>query len=107
MTAMVGRFGVAVAALFCGALMMAGQAAADDSDDMFIQELRQAGLNAPNPSARQTAIAIAKDTCTLLGSGYTNNEASNIISQKTSNPVDVTMTIMGVGALHYCPELMG
>lgn len=98
------------AVLACGlAMTTAGPALADTYDDEFIAKLSRAGSTFGGDDAKAGAIEMAAETCDLLGRGYSNNEATNVMVNHYGKIIPDTsvMKIMGMGVLHYCPELMG
>jgi hypothetical protein len=110
MTTMMGRFGVAAALAFGLAIMTAGPALADSYDDEFIAKLTRAGVEFENADAKRGGIEMAKEGCRVLDAGYSNQEASGMMADfygKQGVSAQTVMTVMSIGVLHYCPELMG
>jgi hypothetical protein len=96
--------GTALAAGTVGlaALLAAGTANADTSDDQFLAALQQQGIGFSNT---QSAIGAAHHACDALGQGMEPSEISqHMLSANSHLDQQTAVTIIVDAAQFYCPQ---
>ena len=93
---------LAAGALGLAALLAAGTANADTTDDQFLAALQQQGIGF---SAPQSAISVAHRACDALGQGMEPSEISQHLAAANSHlDRQTALTITVDAAQSYCPQ---
>jgi Protein of unknown function (DUF732) len=86
---------------------MAAPAYADppsDADADFISQLKAAGLTHQDPAS---AIAVAKDVCSLVDNGTPATEIeSNLVSRNPDLSAHAAVEFITLAAAEYCPKYL-
>ncbi|OBG77603.1 hypothetical protein A5714_10200 [Mycobacterium sp. E2462] len=104
MNAGLGRWAALTAALGGAALLFAGPASADATDDAFIGALQRNGINFPD---RNAAINAGHSVCSGLSKGQTRTFVVLSLVKNTDLNVRESGYLLGASMASYCPQFRG
>lgn len=93
------------ALLLCAAaLLCAGPASADETDDAFVGALAKNGITMPDPD---TAISMGHSVCTGLDNGQPSTALAMGLVKNTDLSPRQAGYFVGVSVAAYCPQYKG
>ncbi len=100
LTAVIGAAAIA-STLGIAALVSAGIAGANTTDDMFVNVLADQGIQ---PPSTREAVSLAGDVCTMFDKGQSLYDAVDSVSNITTLMQEDSAFFVGASVATYCPE---